>query len=107
MGLSAGWEVPLWFAAPGSSPAYQPSFFRTNWQLEQQREYELVTRACAVADLSSFGKFQLTGIEARQLLDLATATSVPLPGRTTLCHMLTRSGTVRLETRRIKRREKQ
>ena len=35
MGFSAGWEVPLWYSAPGSAPSYQPSFFRTNWQLEQ------------------------------------------------------------------------
>ena len=41
-------------------------YFRTNWQREQQREYELLTRACAVADLSSFGKFKMTGSEARQ-----------------------------------------
>ena len=27
-------------------------------------------------------------------MDIATANSVPLPGRATLCHMLTRSGTV-------------
>ena len=95
MGLSAGWEAPLWFATPGSRPAYEPSFVRTNWQLEQGREYELLTRAVGLADLSSFGKFELTGSEARRLLDLATANTVPLAGRTALCHMLTRTGTVR------------
>ena len=94
MGLSAGWESPLWFAAPGSRPAYQPSFRRTNWQLEQGREYELLTRAVGVADLSSFGKFELTGSDARRLLDLASANTVPRPGRTALCHMLTSRGTV-------------
>ena len=95
MGLSAGWESPLWYSAPGARPAYQPSFHRTNWQLEQRREYELLTRAVGVADLSSFGKFELTGSEARRLLDLASANTVPRPGRTALCHMLTRTGTVR------------
>ena len=39
MGFSAGWEVPLWYSAPGSAPSYQPSFFRTNWQLEQVATY--------------------------------------------------------------------
>ena len=94
MGLSAGWEVPLWYAAPGSSPAYEPSFFRTNWQLEQAREYELLTRGLGLADLSSFGKFELTGSGAGRLLDIATANTVPRMGRTTLTHMLTRTGTV-------------
>ena len=32
--------------------------------------------------------------ESRRLLDIATANSVPMSGRTTLCHMLTTSGTV-------------
>ena len=39
MGFSAGWEVPLWYSAPGSAPSYQPSFFRTNWQREQVAAY--------------------------------------------------------------------
>ena len=34
-------------------------------------------RAVGVADLSSFGKFELTGSEARRLLDLASANTVP------------------------------
>ena len=96
MGFSAGWEVPLWYAAPGSSPSYQPSFFRTNWQEEQAREYEGLTRRVALADLSSFGKFVLTGRDARRLLDVATANTVPRPGRTVLCHMLTQAGTVKI-----------
>ena len=94
MGFSAGWEVPLWFAAPGTKPAYEPSFFRTNWQREQRREYDILTQAVGIADLSSFGKFKLSGPDARRLLDLATANTVPSPGRTVLTHMLTASGKV-------------
>ena len=55
-------------------------YFRTNWQREQQREYELLTSACAVADLSSFGKFELTGSEARQGCSISFS-------RTSLIHL--------------------
>ena len=96
MGFSAGWEVPLWFAGPGSKPEYQPSFFRTNWQLEQKREYDILTNHVGVADLSSFGKFELSGPDARTLLDISTAGTVPAPGRTVLSHMLTNTGKVLL-----------
>ena len=94
MGFSAGWEVPLWFSAPGQSPAYQPSFFRTNWQEEQGREYSALMEGVVVADISPFGKFQLSGPDARRLLEVATAGVVPRPGRTSLSHLLTRSATV-------------
>ena len=43
MGFAAGWETPYWFAAPGKTPEYKPSFQRTNWQLEQSREYDILT----------------------------------------------------------------
>ena len=94
MGFSSGWEVPLWFAESGSEATYEPSFFRTNWQKQQLKEYQLITNKVAVADLSSFGKFRLTGQDARRLLDIATANSVPRPGRTVLSHMLTSTGKV-------------
>ena len=94
MGFSSGWEVPLWFAESGSEATYEPSFFRTNWQKQQLREYQLITNKVAVADLSSFGKFRLTGHDARKLLDIATANNVPRPGRTVLSHMLTSTGKV-------------
>ena len=97
MGFSAGWEVPLWYAAPGQTPQYQPSFQRANWQLEQGREYEAATQRVALADLSSFGKFRVSGVEARQLLERAVAGRVPRPGRTALLHMLTSTGRVYAE----------
>ena len=95
MGFTAGWEVPLWFSGPGQTPpAYQPSFFRTNWQLEQGREYSALMERVAVADISPFGKFKLTGRDARRLLEVATAGVVPRPGRTCLSHLLTSTATV-------------
>merc|ERR1711970_1062900 len=97
MGFSAGWEVPLWYAPPGEKPHYAPSFERTNWQLEQEREYKLVTEAVAVADLTPFAKFELSGPESSAFLDRVVAGSVPKPGRTTLAHMLTTGGKVYAE----------
>ena len=47
-----------------------------------------------MADLSPFGKFKLSGVDARRLLDVVTAGQVPGPGRTSLSHLLTNTGTV-------------
>ena len=94
MGFSAGWEVPLWFSGPGQAPLYQPSFFRTNWQVEQAREYSALMERVVLADISPFGKFKLSGPDARRLLEVATAGVVPRPGRTSLSHLLTNRATV-------------
>ena len=97
MGFSSGWEVPLWFAAPGETAEYKPSFTRTNWQLEQGREYDIVTKNVGVTDLSAFGKFRVSGPGSRVFLDYAVAGTVPAPGRTSLVHMLTPRGRVYAE----------
>jgi len=97
MGFSAGWENPLWYAAPGERPHYSPAFTRTNWQLEQEREYRQVTEAVAVADLTPFAKFEVRGAAARAFLDRVVAGTVPKPGRTSLVHMLTTGGKVYAE----------
>jgi len=97
MGFAAGWEVPLWYAAPGETPEYKPSFFRTNWQVEQSREYDLITNKVGIADLSTFGKFEVTGPDSRKFLDYAVAGTVPKVGRTSLVHMLTDSAKVYAE----------
>lgn len=97
MGFASGWEVPLWYAAPGQKPEYKPSFLRTNWQLEQGREYDTVTKHVGIADLSTFGKFEVTGPDSRRFLDSAVAGTVPKVGRTSLVHLLTPSGKVYAE----------
>jgi len=97
MGFSSGWETPLWFAAPGQTPEYQPSFQRTNWQLEQSREYDILTTKVGLADLTPFGKFNVHGPESRKFLDYAVAGTIPKPGRTSLVHLLTPKGKVYAE----------
>merc|ERR1719153_2184228 len=97
MGFNAGWEVPLWYAPTGEKPEYKPSFMKANWQLEQEREYNILTQKVGVADLSPFGKFLLTGPDARKFLDRAVAGFVPKEGRTGLGHMLTSTGKVYAE----------
>jgi len=97
MGFSSGWEVPLWYSAPGEKPHYEPSFTRTNWQQEQEREYRCVIENVAVADLTPFGKFHLTGNDARKFLDHSLAGTIPKIGKTSLVHMLTKKGKVYAE----------
>ena len=97
MGFHSGWEQPDWFAAEGQRPEYRPSFRRTNWQMEQDREYRVLTEAVGVADLTPFGKFAVTGPGARRFLDRLVGGTVPRPGRTSLGHALTPTGRVYAE----------
>ena len=97
MGFHAGWEQPDWYSTDGTTPEYQPSFYRTNWFEAVQKEYQLVQNHVGIIDLTPFAKFKVTGIEARKYLDYLLAGSIPKPGRTTLAHALTESGKVYAE----------
>lgn len=97
MGFHAGWEQPDYFAAPGTTPEYQPSFSRVNWQLDQAREYKVIMEKVGVVDLTPFAKLMVTGAGARAFLDRAQAGTVPKQGRTSLGHMLTPAGKVYAE----------
>lgn len=92
-----GWEQPGWFAELGTKPEYKPSFRRTNWHDRVRSECQTVMERVGVIDLTPFGKFYVSGDEARELLQWATANKVPAIGRTVVSHCLTAKGRVMAE----------
>ncbi|XP_071441447.1 dimethylglycine dehydrogenase, mitochondrial-like [Hetaerina americana] len=102
MDFHSGWEQPAWFSCQTEDgfqhPIYKPSFKRTNWHEPVQKECALVKEAVGIIDLSPFAKFRLSGPDATEFLNYATANNVPSkPGRSVVTHCLTRAGTVYAE----------
>ncbi|MEQ8293730.1 MAG: FAD-dependent oxidoreductase [Roseovarius sp.] len=96
MGAAHGWERPNWFSdTPGD--AANESFQRTNWFDPVAREVEGVTNRVALADLSVFSKFEVTGPGTAAFLATLGANRPPAPGRVGLIHALTPAGGVASE----------
>lgn len=96
MGAAHGWERPNWFSdTPGD--VARESFQRTNWFAPVARECETVTTRVALADLSVFSKFEVTGPGTAAFLDRLGANRPPAPGRVGLIHALTPAGGVAAE----------
>ncbi|MFK7938036.1 MAG: FAD-dependent oxidoreductase [Roseovarius sp.] len=96
MGAAHGWERPNWFAdAPGTQAT--DSFRRANWFEPVARECQAVAGRAALADLSVFSKFEVTGPDTAAFLDTLGANRPPRTGRIGLTHALTPAGGVASE----------
>ncbi|XP_064474699.1 dimethylglycine dehydrogenase, mitochondrial-like isoform X2 [Ornithodoros turicata] len=97
MGFHAGWEQPAWFALPGDTPGYQPSFQRSNWFEPVKRECQLVLDNVGITDLTPFAKIRVHGKGSSRFLDTLIANTLPKVNTTRVCHMLTPRGRVYAE----------
>jgi len=79
MGETAGWERPNWFAAPGSSPAYEYSYGRQNWFDACRAECEAVRDAVGLFDQTCFAKFLVQGPDACAILNRLSTANVDVP----------------------------
>jgi sarcosine dehydrogenase len=61
MGTRGGWERPNWFAPGGVEPVDRPSFTEPNWFPHVGAEHRAVRTGVALADQTSFAKFEVTG----------------------------------------------
>jgi 4-methylaminobutanoate oxidase (formaldehyde-forming) len=61
MGTRGGWERPNWFAPGGVEPVDRPSFTEPNWFTHVGTEHHAVRTGVALADQTSFAKFEVTG----------------------------------------------
>ncbi len=96
MGAAHGAERPNWFSARPDDEN-RDSFRRTNWFDAVAREVDAVTNRVALADLSVFSKFDVTGPDTLRFLDALGANVPPKPGRIGLTHALTPAGGVASE----------
>ena len=92
-GQAYGWERPNWFASRDESRKAELSFGRTNWFDAVARECDAVANRVAVADMSVFSKFEITGKDAAAYMDRLGANSPPArDDRIGLIHSLTPGG---------------
>ncbi len=91
-GHQFGLEVPNYFAT-GDEPTFEvPSFRRSNAFAATAREVRAVRTSVGINEVQNFGKFEVTGPNARGWLDHIMAGRVPQPGRMTLTPMLSPKG---------------
>ena len=97
-GQAYGWERPNWFAGTGESREVPLTFGRANWFDAVARECEAALERVAVADMSVFSKFEISGPAAVDCMDRLGANTPPSqPGRVGLVHALTASGGIMSE----------
>ncbi|MDE0450215.1 MAG: FAD-dependent oxidoreductase [Gammaproteobacteria bacterium] len=90
-----GWERPKWFSPDGREEQYS---FRHNNVFELVREECLAVRErVGILDLSGFAKYDVTGPDARTMLDRLCANRVPGVGRIGLTHLLSEGGRIGAE----------
>jgi len=91
-GQQFGLEVVNYFAQ-GDEPRYEtPSFRRSNAFEATAREVKAVRTAVGINETHNFGKYLVTGPNARAWLDRVMAGRVPQPGRLSLTPMLSPKG---------------
>ena len=93
-GQQYGLEVVNYFALPGE-PAYEtPSFRRSNAFEATAQEVAAVRAGVGINEVQNFGKYRVTGANARGWLDRIMAGRIPKPGRMALNPMLAPSGRI-------------
>lgn len=93
MGAAYGWERPNWFSdTPGA--VADETFGRANWFDAVASEVDAATNRVAMADLSVFSKFDVTGPDVAAFLEALGANRAVPVGRIGLTHVLTPAGGV-------------
>ncbi len=93
-GQQNGLEVVNYFAT-GDEPRFEtPSFRRSNAFAATAREVHAVRNAVGINETHNFGKYVVTGADARNWLDRIMAGRIPNPGRLSLSPMLAPSGRI-------------
>jgi glycine cleavage system aminomethyltransferase T len=81
-GEVAGYERPNWFAQNGAKAEYEYSYKRQNWFEFYAGEHMAVRQHAGIYDISSFGKFEVSGPDAEQALQWICAGNVAVePGQ--------------------------
>jgi len=93
-GQQYGLEVPNYFAQEGEPRYETPSFRRSNAWEATAREVRAVREAVGINEVQNFGKYRVTGRDARTWLDRVMAGLIPKPGRMSLSAMLSEQGRI-------------
>ncbi len=91
-GQQYGLEVANYFAS-GDEPTFEdPSFRRSNAFAATAREVKAVRETVGINEVHNFGKYRITGPNARAWLDRIMAGRIPKSGRLALTPMLSPNG---------------
>jgi len=92
-GEVVGYERPNWFARDGARAEYQYSYKRQNWFDFYAEEHKAVRESVGIYDISSFGKFEVSGPDAEQALQWICAGDVRVePGKLVYTQWLNERG---------------
>ena len=91
-----GWERPKWFSLDGRE---EECGFRHNNIFEVvAEECKAVRKRVGILELSSFSKYEVTGLDAESFLNRVCANRMPLQdGKIILAHLLTEHGRIESE----------
>ena len=91
-GEYCGLEHPLWFAPKGTPAREDVTFRRSNAHASVGAECRAVRESVGLLEISSYGKFEVTGPDAAEWLSRVMANRVPAVGRIALSPMLNERG---------------
>jgi dimethylglycine dehydrogenase len=92
-GANYGLEYPLWYATGGAEPADNFTFHRPNWFDAVGEECRALRSGVGLLEVSTYGKYRITGPKAEGWLDGVLANALPLEqGRVVLSPMLNPRG---------------
>ncbi len=91
-GAQYGLEVVNYFARGGEPRFETPSFRRSNAWDATRAEVHAVRTKVGINEVHNFGKFRVTGKDARDWLNHVMAGRIPAPGRVSLSPMLSHKG---------------
>lgn len=92
-GEVAGFERPNWFARNGAKAEYQYSYKRQNWFTFYAEEHMAMRQNVGIYDISSFGKFEISGPDAEKALQWICAGDVAVePGKLVYTQWLNERG---------------
>ncbi len=91
-GAAYGMEAVNYFAPEGEELYETPSFRRSNAFEATAAEVKAVREAVGINEIHNFGKYLVTGLKARDWLDVIMAGRIPKQGRLSLTPMLSPKG---------------
>ena len=93
---SYGWERPKWFADKKIKEKY--SYRRNNAFEYVKKECEAVKNNVGLLDLSTFAKYEISGVDSEKFLDRICSNKIPKKeGSIVLTHMLNEKGRMQSE----------
>ena len=102
-GEVGGYERPNWFARNGAKAEYEYSYKRQNWFDFYAAEHLAVRESIGMFDMTSFGKFEVTGPDAEEALHYISTANIKMQtGNVVYTHWLDERGGINADLSIVK-----